>query len=413
MRERRDLMSQIELEIIDILNNRRLSVTLPNDVPLEQLIPALVRKLGLLEGEYALKVEGQDKNLATETTLAESSVNEGCVLCLDRAPPETPILKPIPTPASLPTLQSVTHKTKMPSWLWVVGVMILIAGLLLAGGFIIASSIKQANATTMDAWVEQRINTAEAVNAEETATAQAKAEVQAAATGTARVYQVTQTEGAVITQTAMAQQAATAHAEATVAKATFQAVPANWPIHFQDSFGKSDDKWPIGERELEQITLLMTISNGVYRVEADAHQDVSITLTHPMEPVSDIHVSADVLQISGSGIRQFGIVYRFSDFENHGFFGITGDGHFLVYVKKDGKYDFVINKTPSALVQSGSRNYLNVIVDNNHYQFFINGEMVGEVNDDRLSGGKGGFGFSLVKGSSAVFEFDNFVIRAK
>ncbi len=78
-------------------------------------------------------------------------MNEGYVLSLDRVQPETPALKPVPMPTSLPTLQPVKPKTKMPSWLWVVGVVVLMAGLLLAGGFLIASSVEQAKATaTMD-----------------------------------------------------------------------------------------------------------------------------------------------------------------------------------------------------------------------------------------------------------------------
>lgn len=76
-------MAQVKITLIDAVKVRRLTINLPDDESLEKLIPALVRKLGLPEGGYTLKVEGQAAPLAKEKTLFQSGVGEGSTLRLD------------------------------------------------------------------------------------------------------------------------------------------------------------------------------------------------------------------------------------------------------------------------------------------------------------------------------------------
>jgi hypothetical protein len=124
-------VKQQHISLIDTLTDRRLNITLPGDVPLEQLIPALARKLGLSEGDYALTLEGADAALALEATLVEAGVGEGSTLRLERTNlrdvrAESPQLPKAPS-----MLGSTARKKKILGWTCVVLVILALCGFLL------------------------------------------------------------------------------------------------------------------------------------------------------------------------------------------------------------------------------------------------------------------------------------------
>lgn len=135
--------STTRITLVDTLNDRRLRVTLPDDVPLAQLLPALARKLGLPEGEYVLKVEGQAAHLAGGKTLAQSRVGEGDMLCLECVPKPEPVEELMPVrddPKIAPTNTVITHRTQPRKWgnarvfaVIVALIVVIIIGLWLSG----------------------------------------------------------------------------------------------------------------------------------------------------------------------------------------------------------------------------------------------------------------------------------------
>ena len=152
-------MTQLRIDLIDALTGRRLSIVLPDDVPLGQLVPALARKLGLPEAEYVLTVEETGVPLAMEDTLTGASVSEGTTLRLERVVPEVPSIeatrptpveiplakpvsmpaKPAPTPPVPPAPSAPVHKGGSPGWVWAVAgsaavlLMVCVATLALGG----------------------------------------------------------------------------------------------------------------------------------------------------------------------------------------------------------------------------------------------------------------------------------------
>ena len=392
-------MAKIVVTIVNTVDGQAYSAEMVLDKPVGLCIEQILFALDLPTEEngkrirYNLVIERTGQIVSEKEALQSAGVQAGDVLRLERA-------------KAIAAADGPTARTILPGWIWIIGgiaIFAFSAFLLIVGGRFISEQSAQHVATqTVQAW-----------NIKQTSTANMAAAEGSLATATAHVYQVTQTKRAVITQTVVAQQAATAHAEATVAQATFQTVPANWPIHFQDSFSNQDNKWLTGSRETERVNLQMEIVDGVYRIEAVALKDFSLTLIHPMDFVSDIHLTADVHQLNGPRIRQFGVVFRAVDFDNHGFFGISDDGQFLVDIKTDGKSDLVIDWSRSSSIRKGEVNQLTIIAEEDHYQFFINGTLVGELDDNQLQSGKAGIGFSLAQGNTATFEFDNFVLRAK
>lgn len=244
-----------------------------------------------------------------------------------------------------------------------------------------------------------------------TATAQAQAAEQAAATATAQARAAEQTAA---TETAQAQATKQA-AAASTATASVQhpsEAPSHWPIVFSDSFSTSENGWPMGDYDYDQVTLKILITNGQYRVEAIAHKKFTLWATHPMDFIPDFHLTADARQVSGPRMRAFGLVFRLTDGDNYGFFGISDDQQFLVRIKHQGEWTHPVDWTETTAIRPGEMNRLKVVAEGSRYLLFINDQKVGEVVDDLLSSGKAGFGLELDVGETAVFEFDNFELRA-
>jgi formylglycine-generating enzyme required for sulfatase activity len=167
-------MAQLRIDLIDTLNDRRLSVKLPDDVPLEQLVPALARKLGLPEGEYALTVEETGAPLAAGVTLAGAGVVEGAALQLEQAAPEAPPEEPAsPLPAPPPPVAPAAPKAGLLAWVSAVSGVVLLVASLAVGGMMVSGQGAKRTAS---------MATTEARDWQATATIQAQAAEQAATT---------------------------------------------------------------------------------------------------------------------------------------------------------------------------------------------------------------------------------------
>ena len=73
----------------------------------------------------------------------------------------------------------------------------------------------------------------------------------------------------------------------------------------------------------------------------------------------------------------------------------------------------MIDWTETTTIRPGETNRLTVLAEGSHYTFYINDQYVGEADEDRLSQGEAGVAIELREaGDAAVFEFDNFEVRA-
>lgn len=81
-------MARVRVALLDHLRGTKTQVEVPNDVPMNRLIPALVSKLGLptdQEGQpvtYRLDNRETGQRIGDEETLAEASVQDQTVLTL-------------------------------------------------------------------------------------------------------------------------------------------------------------------------------------------------------------------------------------------------------------------------------------------------------------------------------------------
>lgn len=86
-----------------IPENKQRAVTLPDDIPLSRLVPALANKLKMPfsdQGQtitYSLYHESSQTTLPSEQTLAEAGVQDGDIVRLEGTRGETAVVEPVPT----------------------------------------------------------------------------------------------------------------------------------------------------------------------------------------------------------------------------------------------------------------------------------------------------------------------------
>jgi tRNA A-37 threonylcarbamoyl transferase component Bud32 len=318
-------------------------------------------------------------------------------------------------------------RRRVPVWAWALGgLAVLLVCLAMVGlrGLVVrrarvaataqAQEQAQVTATAQSQMTStaqaQKIATAQIVRATATAQAQATAAAQAAhATATAQIHTIATAQTARATATAEARAAATAAASG----GDPLVAASRWPVVLSDSFSANENDWPAGDYSDERVAGNRLIANGKYRWEATALDDVIWWSIPEAASVSDFYLTAEARRVSGVEDGQYGVIFRRADRDNYGLFKIEDSQYFKVSLQYEGEWDTVIDWTKSSTIRPDGVNRLTVVGRGSHLTFYINDEYVGEADESRLSGGKTGVAIELVAADdSAVFEFDNFEVRA-
>ena len=125
-----------------------------------------------------------------------------------------------------------------------------------------------------------------------------------------------------------------------------------------------------------------------------------------------MYLMVDARRVSGIEDGRYGVVIGRVDNDNYGFFQVKDSQFFKFSVRHEGEWDTVLAWTETSSIRPGEVNQIKIIVTGSHYAFYINDQLVGETDDSRLSRGQAGLAIELDKGGTAVFEFDNFEVRA-
>ena len=102
-------MAILQIDLFDQTNNRRIWVSLRDNLPILDLIQKLVSDLELKQGEYELLDEDSGRKLSEEATLKEEGIEDQQLLRL-RKKKKIPVIVPIPI---IPPGQ-VSAETKVP-----------------------------------------------------------------------------------------------------------------------------------------------------------------------------------------------------------------------------------------------------------------------------------------------------------
>ncbi len=253
------------------------------------------------------------------------------------------------------------------------------------------------------------------------ATATARAEADES-TATAQAQRATQAEQTRLAETARAQRtaaaiaeinaAATAAALAEVATAPPSIAASRWSLLALDPLNSNENRWFIGDTDSEFAAGRQEIVDGKYRWNVQTHKDTSWHTWPELEPVSDLYLSVEAKQTEGPATAWHGVMFRKNGNDLYLFFISDDAQKFGVFLNYNGESIALIGPTKTSAIKPGESNRLAVSAQGSHFVFLINDQIVGEVDDSRLSSGLVGLLIQLDAQNEAVFEFDNFELRA-
>jgi len=193
--------------------------------------------------------------------------------------------------------------------------------------------------------------------------------------------------------------------------------PVQWPLVLFDSFDTNDRKWPdssyfigIGKPDVSEVR----DGKYVWSVHSDPG---SVGVGWPVwadrsREVSDFYASVEANVTGEIKDATYGLIFRYSDTGYYAF-GLDDQGRFTVektiYNQSTNR---LIKSAETVALQSGETNRLSVAAVGSHLMFYLNGQLVGELDDDALQRGFVGVNIDLEGGNAlANVEFDNFELR--
>jgi hypothetical protein len=410
--------------------------------------------------QLCVEIEGLEPGYRSTASLRASAE----AALAGQAPTEEPGEEE-PAPPPVPAVPK--KRRKIPVYVWVAGgitlVVLIVAGLVVAQAIAdkrqrdywatrsalnrtataeaqatearhtaVALSTATAEAQVMAAWAAQATDSR---GSRDTATAEAQAtgtkaalhtawaEIEAtySAADDAALARIAEDEAAAATVTRVFEDGGTRVAEAAAATATRVAeaaeapararptAPAGWTVTIWETFDSNTLLWREGERSSQFLTGSQSFVDGVYHWEFAADKSMlTWSLPQVQLPSTDFHLTVEVRQTSGDASAWCGIVFRKTDDDNFYSFRISDGGWKVVAAQVNGEWVYPIFYSLAPAIRPGDTNVLTVVGQGSHFDFFINDELVGEIEDASHAEGEVGLALNLSEGTSAAFEFDNF-----
>jgi hypothetical protein len=145
------------------------------------------------------------------------------------------------------------------------------------------------------------------------------------------------------------------------------------------------------------------LSDGYHNDYTAGAQNTASACYGPVQ-VKDAVIVVDALLVSGPLDFGYGVVFR-SD-TNHSEYGflVSSNGHWTAYKLVNNRLTHIIDWTATSQVHQnkGAHNLLTVYLKDAHMNFFVNGMLVGQADDDTFSS-SGIIGLTASAGQNVVF----------
>lgn len=210
-----------------------------------------------------------------------------------------------------------------------------------------------------------------------------------------------------VTPTPSAQEAEKLAQEAQAARET----ALKWPVIAQDDFSDNANAWPLDDTSPDWGKIQGSVTDGKYRWDTDLKKNIYFYEVAPdMPAVGDFYATVEGELMSGPGQHFYGMVLRVADGKFYKF-KIVNE-RYAALERVDDKVTKLVSETLVPGIKPGAVNKLGVLARGSRFDLFINDEWVAQVQDDALQGGQIGVAFGIQGLEPAIFEFDNFEIRA-
>lgn len=176
---------------------------------------------------------------------------------------------------------------------------------------------------------------------------------------------------------------------------------------FEEHFNNNNRQW----LENSDDATRHAVTDGYYLFESKK-KDLWWFITQPVaiNQDEDFKIECNARKIDGVNNYIYGLVWGVKDGDNFYYFGISGDGHFMVLKKQGGQFTTIIPwSIPNSINRGGSTNKLAIEKVGEQIKFFINDNFVGKAKFESLFGN--GVGFIVYDVQKIAF--DDLVISVK
>lgn len=192
---------------------------------------------------------------------------------------------------------------------------------------------------------------------------------------------------------------------------TARRTPAGWSPELLDTFDDNAHNWPVSNVTDAWGSLERIISEGVYRWEVTAQQSVARWCTPDDAGAKDFYLAVDAQRVSGPKDADYGVVFRHTE-GNYYLFSIRDNGYYRFNLWNNFAWTPVIDWTETTTIRAGASNHLVVVGQGITFTFSINDTEVAVAVNEQLAEGEAGLAVAITTPGDAVFEFDNFELRA-
>ncbi len=190
----------------------------------------------------------------------------------------------------------------------------------------------------------------------------------------------------------------------------------SWPTVVFDNFTSNVNNWLVGTFPSHYFAALdQTIAGGRYRWEAKVSLVNTITTAWLADyRVADFQLTANSKHVAGSAAgSSCGVIFRIQDIHNFYWFRVTDSQQFAVSLHKAGQWRQLVDWTRTTAIKPNGVNQVEVIARASHFTFLINGQTVGEVEDEQFPQGLVGLAIEAYKaGETIAYEFMDLTLRA-
>ena len=187
---------------------------------------------------------------------------------------------------------------------------------------------------------------------------------------------------------------------------------SQWKMILLELFIDNQNNWPMGEENYDRLTVTREIQGGKYIWNATAKDGFVYWVTPSTTEYSQNFFASVDCKVDGPPNAECGLIFR-RGAENYYIFNLENSGRYNLFLRYNDEWVEIIKSTPSPLIKTNEVNRITVIGQGSHFIFLVNDTFLIEVYDARVTTGYVTMAISLTnEGDHAIFEFDNFEVRA-
>jgi len=198
------------------------------------------------------------------------------------------------------------------------------------------------------------------------------------------------------------------------ATSTPTATLVTWEINIEDGFISNTNGWPVGSEKGQYGNSNLAIQNGKLVFEMESLENCWFWWYPDIPSVSDFDVAMNIQRGGGSTTGDYGITLRTNgDKNSFYYFGINDTNQeYAFFIYQNDKWTKILDWTYNTTIMPDKINRIEVNASGSNFAFSINGTVVGQANDARLSSGQLGILAELYdSGDKINVEYDNLVLR--